>query len=308
MKKRIYLLVISISALSLYHTQNKGVGINTQNPQGILHIDGAKDNPPTGNIIKPSQQVNDVIVDWTGKIGTGNISPTSKIDLRNSGDGAVGFGNSSLTGVSADGGAVRYNSGIEYSNGQNWYKLLNSITKNKVVVIANKTTNNVKLITPLGITNNGLQNRQSNYLVDWQKIYEANGTNTFDASTGIFTAPRDGVYVAVFTVDLQALQFNFNSAATLNPLQTEAIWQLYDNTTGLTSTNIINTVKCANTYSSNTSTGVSLDSGSYCSASIYMKKNERLMPYIWFNLNSSIAPNFSLNNTGGYNNLTISEQ
>lgn len=308
MKKTIYTLLTSFFALHLYTSQNKGIGINTANPQGILHTDGLKDNPASSSNITSVQQLNDVLIDHNGRIGVGTLTPNAKVDLRNSGNGAIGIGNSTLSANIADGGAVRYNNGIEYSNGQNWYKLLNSLPQNKILVIATKTNNNVKLINPSSINNNGLQNRQSNYLVDWTKIYESNSGSTFNASTGVFTAPRDGVYVAVYTVSLQALQFNFDSATTQNPLQTEAIWQVYDNTGGLTTANIVNTVKCANTYSSNTSGGVSLDSGSYCSASLYMQQGQRLMPYIWFNLNSINTANFSLNNSGGYNNLTITEQ
>lgn len=304
-------IILTFLVLTLFvniEAQNKGVGINTNNPQGILHIDGQKDNPKTGSIISVQQQQNDVVIVNNGKLGVGITNPNSKVDLRNIGNGAIGFGNTNLTAAEADGGALRYNNGIEYSNGQNWYKLLNAIPQNKVLIIATKTNNNVKLVLPSAPNNNGLQNRQSNYLVDWTKIYESNSANTFNAATGVFTAPRDGVYVAVYTVNLQPISFNFDSASTLNPLQTEAIWQVYDNTGGLTVSNIINTVKCANTYTSNTSGTAVLDSGSYCSASIYMTQGQRLMSYIWFNLNASNVANFSLNNSGGYNNLTISEQ
>ena len=306
MKKTTGTTLIFIFLSHFYFSQNKGLGINTNEPQGILHTDGLKDN--VSGSISPVQQLNDVLIDFDGKLGIGTLKPNSKVDLRNAGNGALGIGNSTLSASAADGGAVRYNSGLEYSNGQNWYKPLTSLPQAKLLIIATKTSNNVKLINPSAPNNNGLQNRQSNYLVDWTKIYETNSGTSFNASTGVFTAPRDGVYVAVYTVSLQAMEFNFNSSATQNPLQTEAIWQVYDNTTGLTTANIVNTVKCANTYSSNTSSGVSLDSGSYCSASLYMQQGQRLMPYIWFNLNSANNANFSLNNSGGYNNLTITEQ
>ncbi len=301
-------LVISLLSLITNYYKGQGIGINTVNPIGILHTDGAKDNPTTGNNFSTNQQLNDVIITKDGKLGAGNISPNSKLDLRNAANGAIGIGNTTLTANYLGEGAIRYNNGIEYSNGQSWNKILPNLPSNKVLVIATKTNNSVKLGTPTASVNNGLQNRRSNYLVEWNKIFESNNASTFNATTGVFTAPRDAVYVVVYTINLQAIQFNFDAATTNNPLQTEAIWQLYDNTTNFDSNNIVNTVKCVNNYSSNTTNNATLDSGSYCTASIYMRQGQRLIPYVWFNLNASNASNFSLNTTGGYNNLTISEQ
>ncbi|CAD0222824.1 hypothetical protein [Chryseobacterium sp. JV274] len=303
MKKNCLLIVMTLS----FHCVFSQVGINTPNPQGILHIDGQKDNPVSGSTFTPAQQSNDILVSSAGKIGAGTLIPVAKVDARNSGNGAIGFGTSSLTAPAADEGAVRYNSGVEYSNGNEWLPLLTAQpTNNKVIVIAAKTNNNVKLATPsIPTITAGLQNRASNYLVDWSKTFESNSGTNFNAATGIFTAPRNGIYVASFTTDLAPLAINYTTDP-LNPIQIEAIWQLYDNTTGLAVTNIVNTVKCVNTMSSN-SVG-NIDAGSNCTASFYMTAGQRLMPYIWFNLNNSIVANFSLNNTGGYNNLTIAEQ
>lgn len=302
MKKK-YLLMISALIFNCTYSQ---IGINTPNPRGILHTDGQKDNPVSGTSFTPAQQVNDVLITNTGRVGAGTHNPAVKVDARNSGNGAIGFGTSSLTAAAAEEGAVRYNTGMEYSNGNEWLPMLTAQpTVNKVIVIAAKTDNSVKLISPSAAATTGLQNRQSNYLVGWTKFFESNSGSTFNASTGIFTAPRNGVYVASFTTDLAPLAINYTADA-LNPIQIEAIWQLYDNTTGVLAANIVNTVKCVNTMSSNSNGNI--DAGSNCTASFYMTAGQRLMPYIWFNLNGLNTAGFSLNNTGGYNNLTIAEQ
>lgn len=56
------------------------VGINTENPQGIFHVDGAKDNPPVGTPA-PDKQLNDFIVSSTGMVGIGTINSTAKLTV-----------------------------------------------------------------------------------------------------------------------------------------------------------------------------------------------------------------------------------
>lgn len=77
MKIRIITIMLAMTACFSSNAQT-GTGINTQNPQGLFHIDGAKDNPGTG---APSavQQANDVIVDVQGNVGIGTITPDAKL-------------------------------------------------------------------------------------------------------------------------------------------------------------------------------------------------------------------------------------
>ncbi|PWN69031.1 hypothetical protein C1631_013255, partial [Chryseobacterium phosphatilyticum] len=73
-KKNYYGIVLGISIISFSQNLHSQVGIHTSNPQGIFHIDGAKDNPATG-IPTTAQQINDFVVISDGSVGVGTISP-----------------------------------------------------------------------------------------------------------------------------------------------------------------------------------------------------------------------------------------
>ncbi|MGG7469673.1 hypothetical protein [Chryseobacterium arthrosphaerae] len=75
MKKRISAFGFLISAMSFAQ-----VGINTTNPQTVLHVDGAKDNAATG-APTAAQQLNDFVVTSTGNVGIGTIAPQKKLDI-----------------------------------------------------------------------------------------------------------------------------------------------------------------------------------------------------------------------------------
>ncbi|MGJ1422317.1 hypothetical protein ACR79T_22050 [Sphingobacterium spiritivorum] len=51
-------------------------GINTKNPQAVLHLDAKKDNSPA------IQEADDFVVTSSGNVGIGTISPTHKLDIR----------------------------------------------------------------------------------------------------------------------------------------------------------------------------------------------------------------------------------
>lgn len=70
MKKILLFLLFSILANTVYSQ----VGINTANPQGVFHIDGASDNPLFA-VPTLEQQSNDLIMNTSGSVAIGTISP-----------------------------------------------------------------------------------------------------------------------------------------------------------------------------------------------------------------------------------------
>ncbi|WP_294248178.1 hypothetical protein [uncultured Chryseobacterium sp.] len=82
--KRMALSVLLLMG-SLTYAQ---IGINTQNPQSVFHVDGAKDNPVTG-IPTAAQQLNDLVVTSSGKVGIGTNNPSGALDVQSQTGGFV---------------------------------------------------------------------------------------------------------------------------------------------------------------------------------------------------------------------------
>lgn len=76
MKKKLLIMMAPI----LSHFYFAQVGINTENPQGIFHIDAAKNNVGP-NAPAPNQQYDDFIVSATGTVGVGTITPDASAIL-----------------------------------------------------------------------------------------------------------------------------------------------------------------------------------------------------------------------------------
>ncbi|WP_407402144.1 hypothetical protein [Chryseobacterium sp.] len=88
MKKYFFSLLIIISGQIF--SQDKNVGIDTNNPKSLLHVDGEKDNPKIASeIITAAQIANDIMVTKEGNIGIGVLAPTTKLDIYSSTDGAL---------------------------------------------------------------------------------------------------------------------------------------------------------------------------------------------------------------------------
>ncbi|NDW09431.1 hypothetical protein [Dysgonomonas sp. 520] len=77
MKRKLYFLM-AISII-LTATLNAQVGINTENPQGIFHIDGKRNTNGNTNVS------DDVVVDTEGRVGIGTNVPTNKLSIHTTG-------------------------------------------------------------------------------------------------------------------------------------------------------------------------------------------------------------------------------
>ncbi|NDW09158.1 hypothetical protein [Dysgonomonas sp. 520] len=72
MKKNILILFMFLAVTTL----KAQVGVNTENPQGIFHIDGQRNTSGNTNFS------DDVVVDTQGRIGVGTNSPQTKVDIK----------------------------------------------------------------------------------------------------------------------------------------------------------------------------------------------------------------------------------
>lgn len=195
MKKELYsiLILFLISSVVVFGQ----TGVQTKQSQGVLHIDGQKDNSgvPTQN-----QRKNDVVFTEDGYLGVGILNPDTRVDIR-SGEqtSIVGIGQTSRTAVEVGAGVLRYNEVddmMEYSDGLNWYPL-SDMPPPKAVVVATKTSTQT-FANNSGTTITNFNTVEDNY-------------NAFNNSSGVFTAPREGYYYVSLNYTLSSGVVNNNS-------------------------------------------------------------------------------------------------
>ncbi|MFN1218042.1 hypothetical protein ACKW6Q_13815 [Chryseobacterium kwangjuense] len=264
---------------------NAQVGINTSNPQAVLHTDGAKDNPSSA-IPTAAQAGNDVVFTANGEIGIGTLNPSVRIDARSAGnaDNAIGIGETTQTASAAGSGAMRYNplngGKMQYSDGVVWQDLISSPTKS--VVVANIKAANFAVKVPYQV---------STGISGWMEISDP--TANFTPSTGIFTAPRTGVYLVSFTYDFVRIPI-------ASGYFSEARYVVNGNTV---------VKKCVKSFS-NTSKQAQV-AGS-CVAGVQLNKGDTFQPHIYqsvyngdLSLRTDLTP---ASNDYGFVNLSIVEQ
>lgn len=73
-----YLYIICcITLLPLFLSAQITLGINTDAPEGVFHIDGLNNNS-----YSPNKYDDDVLFDTSGRLGIGTNAPTAKVDIR----------------------------------------------------------------------------------------------------------------------------------------------------------------------------------------------------------------------------------
>lgn len=261
------------------------VGINTSNPQATFHIDGAKDNPTTGSPTS-TQIANDVAFTSSGEIGIGTLTPATKLDVRsvNNTDNSIGIGETTQTAIVAGAGAMRYNplSGgkMQYSDGIVWQDLISTPTK--AVVVANIQAANFAIKIPYQV---------STGITGWSEISDP--TTNFNNTTGVFTAPRTGVYLVSFTYDFVRIPI-------VSGYFSEARYVVNGSTV---------VKKCVKSFS-NTSKQAQV-AGS-CVAGVQLNKGDTFQPQIYqsvYNGNLSLRTDLTpASNDYGFINLSIVEQ
>ncbi|WP_299181754.1 hypothetical protein [uncultured Chryseobacterium sp.] len=286
MEKNITLIkgVLILGCLFL-NSAKAQVGISTSNPQTSLHIDGAKDNPATG-APTTSQIANDVAFTSSGEIGVGTLTPATKLDVRsvNNTDNSIGIGETTQTAAAAGAGALRYNpfSGgkMQYSDGVVWQDLISNPTK--AVVVANIQASNFAVKVPYQV---------STGLSGWNEISDP--TANFNPSTGLFTAPRTGVYLVSFTYDFVRIPI-------VSGYFSEARYVVNGSTV---------VKKCIKSFSN---TAKQAQVAGSCVAGVQLNKGDTLQPHIYqsvYNGNLSLRTDTTpASNDYGFINLSIVEQ
>lgn len=170
-------------------TAQTRTGIQTKIPQGALHVDGKMDNPKGVGIPNSTQASNDVIITDTGKMGVGTLNPEAALDLRSAAqDNAFGLGTTTMAAFAAGAGAFRYeevNKRLEFSDGIRWSSSYITPTKTAVVALIDDSRS--------------IPGNSFTTLNNWKEQNDL--TNSFNPSTGVFTAPRTGYYSFFLTYD-----------------------------------------------------------------------------------------------------------
>lgn len=292
---KMLLMSISCCCASFSFAQ---IGIGTENPQGALHIDGAKDNAATG-IPTATQTANDIIVSkTTGFMGAGVLTPLVKLDMRSAGtENALGLGSTTMTASAAGAGAVRYDvvnvpigAKIEVSDGTVWHKAY--VAPQKAVVVTRK------------IISQSISPGSAATIRNWNVVHDM--SNSFDPINGEFTAPRDGTYTFLLT-------FNFNGVVIADGSRVES--QFYNPVTNTVLASVYKTFGQSMTGTSDDANSTrTTQAGGSSTVTLTLTAGTKVVARLYQNLSSSAvslrvtsAASNPANPDDGFNNLTIIE-
>ncbi|SHF53916.1 hypothetical protein [Dysgonomonas macrotermitis] len=243
----------------------------------------------TGFKVTDSDNANLFTINDNGYIGFGTTDPLVKLDLRSvkfPTDNALGIGDTDLSASAAKAGAIRYhtngaNKNIEYSDGTVWFTLQTHANKAFVVV----QNSDGKIIT------SGSANAAGRRLENWTKLIDTD--SSFSQTSGIFTAPRDGIYSVSLSIVSDENTLVEANGRTFE-IQLAGVNQTPDD-------NAFSIVKCINSYMTTTS-GIQLTNS--CKGFFPMQKNQRIFVLIFQNVNSG---GLKMGTDPTLNTMTISE-
>lgn len=297
MRKKIHKTLV-LPCCFLINALNGQVGMGTNNPQGILHVDGAKDNSASG-APTATQVSNDFIVNkTTGFIGAGVLNPQVQFDIRSAGtENALGLGTTTMSAATAGAGATRYDvnnipvgAKIEVSDGAVWHKAY--IAPQKAVIVVRK------------IVSQSIPSASATTIINWNEVRDM--SNSFDPSSGEFTAPRNGTYTFLLT-------FNFNGAVISDGSRVES--QFYNPTTSTVLASVYKTFGQSMTGTADDANSTrSTQAGGSSTVTLTLTAGTKVSVRLYQNLTSGSIPlrvttdsSNPANPDDGFNNLTIIE-
>ncbi|QIK60727.1 hypothetical protein G7050_13140 [Dysgonomonas sp. HDW5A] len=248
------------------------IGINTESPIATLEVKSELTTVPA-ILARNSANVELIRLLDNGNLGIAKANPAVRVDLRGAlSNGELGLGTTTMTAAAARAGAIRYNNGIEYSDGDVWIKL--TALPPKAYVIAKNT---VQIGVPASKS------------VIWKNWTEAvDVTNSFDASTGVFTAPRAGIYSVSCTGMVE------NIVTTSGVLRIELNLMV----TSVTASQVKSAFAAPNNF-----LGASVNMTFVNKAFLYLQTGDKCYFTIWNGMNVEVKTTTD----GSYNTLTISE-
>lgn len=266
--KKSFLFIFSLLSIGLCLAQ---VGINTNTPQAILEIQSKGNTASTKALsIKNNSAVNIFNVRDDGRIITSGVaSPTVLFDLRDGKNNSIlAVGESSQTAPIAKGGAVKYDQNTKslfLSDNTVWKELASDYIKTFIVA-------------DIATATQSFANNTTNTIKNWVVVSDL--TNSFNPTTGIFTAQRSSVYSVTLNITLNDGAINAKTQ-----LQASLI------ASGGQQVKSITTFNAAGNFSA----------GVQCSGNFTLASGETLYAALWHNM--GIAKVIKI----GYNNLTIVE-
>lgn len=266
--KKSFLIIFSLLSISLCIAQ---VGINTKVPLAALDIRSKGNNVSTqALLVKSNSSVNLFDLRDNGQVLTSGVSLSSILfDLRDGKNNSIlAIGESTQTPLEAKAGAVKYDANTKslyLSDNTSWKALASDYIKAFVVADITSSTQS-------------FANNTSSTIKNWVKISDL--SNSFNASTGVFTAQRASVYSVSLNITLNDGIINAKTQLQASLVASGG-----------------QQVKSITTF--NAASGLS--AGVQCSGNFQLALGETLSVVLWHNMGATKQIKV------GYNNLTIVE-